>query len=342
MQTHLRPMSLGEILDCTAQMYRTHFLLFAGIAAFYAGSLTVVGLAHIGMTAFFTAMHWNRLLVGLTIVAVFVQWTVVFLTNGLAIAANNRAVAWVHLGQPATIRAAYKSVLPRFRRILWLMTIFIFVVWTPLALCYGGFLAVAYTWFRPMLNGGAAKATPEQALLFGGVSLAFFAFGFAAFVYAALMGLRYSLAIPACVVEDLKARTALRRSIDLSLGSRGRIFVLGVLVFVIQIALVLITQSFFIFLAFKNRLVMPVWAQIAQQIVAFATNSFIAPMYSIGLTLFYYDQRVRKEGFDIEWMMQAAGLDSASELSVIAPPDEPGETTNTPPENDHPESSNDR
>jgi hypothetical protein len=26
------------------------------------------------------------------------------------------------------------------------------------------------------------------------------------------------------------------------------------------------------------------------------------------LTLFYYDQRIRKEGFDIEWMMQAAGL----------------------------------
>ena len=34
----------------------------------------------------------------------------------------------------------------------------------------------------------------------------------------------------------------------------------------------------------------------------------IGPIYSIGLTLFYYDQRIRKEGYDIEWMMQAAGL----------------------------------
>jgi hypothetical protein len=24
--------------------------------------------------------------------------------------------------------------------------------------------------------------------------------------------------------------------------------------------------------------------------------------------LFYYDQRIRKEGFDIEWMMEQAGL----------------------------------
>jgi hypothetical protein len=31
-------------------------------------------------------------------------------------------------------------------------------------------------------------------------------------------------------------------------------------------------------------------------------------MYATGLTLFYYDQRIRKEGYDIEWMMEAAGL----------------------------------
>ena len=45
-----------------------------------------------------------------------------------------------------------------------------------------------------------------------------------------------------------------------------------------------------------------------QQLVAFFTNTFVGPIYATGLTLFYYDQRVRKEGYDIEWMMQAAGL----------------------------------
>jgi hypothetical protein len=28
--------------------------------------------------------------------------------------------------------------------------------------------------------------------------------------------------------------------------------------------------------------------------------------------LFYYDQRIRKEGFDIEWMMQRAGMTDAA------------------------------
>jgi len=40
----------------------------------------------------------------------------------------------------------------------------------------------------------------------------------------------------------------------------------------------------------------------------FFSNALIGPIYAIGLTLFYYDQRIRKEGYDIEWMMQAAGL----------------------------------
>jgi hypothetical protein len=47
-----------------------------------------------------------------------------------------------------------------------------------------------------------------------------------------------------------------------------------------------------------------------QQVGVFLTNTFIGPIYATGLTLFYYDQRVRKEGFDVEWMMKAAGLAS--------------------------------
>jgi predicted membrane metal-binding protein len=41
--------------------------------------------------------------------------------------------------------------------------------------------------------------------------------------------------------------------------------------------------------------------------------ALISPVYPIALTLFYYDQRIRLEGYDIECMMQAAGLDKAAE-----------------------------
>ena len=50
------------------------------------------------------------------------------------------------------------------------------------------------------------------------------------------------------------------------------------------------------------------WMSVLQQFLAFLTNTFVGPIYATGFTLFYYDQRVRKEGFDIERMMQAAGM----------------------------------
>jgi hypothetical protein len=37
-------------------------------------------------------------------------------------------------------------------------------------------------------------------------------------------------------------------------------------------------------------------------------NAVFAPLYPIVLLLLYYDQRVRKEGYDIEQMIEAAGL----------------------------------
>jgi hypothetical protein len=41
---------------------------------------------------------------------------------------------------------------------------------------------------------------------------------------------------------------------------------------------------------------------------AFAVQALTRPVYGIALMLFYYDQRIRQEGFDIEWMMLKAGL----------------------------------
>jgi hypothetical protein len=39
----------------------------------------------------------------------------------------------------------------------------------------------------------------------------------------------------------------------------------------------------------------------------------IKPIYSIGLTLFYYDARVRKEGFDVERMLERSTAEAANE-----------------------------
>jgi hypothetical protein len=313
MEPNLRPLSLGEILDRTAQLYRNNFVLFAGIASVYAGIVLVLNLVQIGLTALLTSLHmakevplflggWSLLIVPLVVICA-----------GAAMAANNRAVAWVNLGQPATIRGAYMSILPRLGRYIWLMAIAAFIVYLPFAVIFAVYLVFvfAYAGSKGLLTHAAAGGDPQAAVVFGCVSGIFLLLCIPAIIYAIVMALRYSLAVPASVVEDLKAWKAIKRSVELSRGSLGRIFVLGLLISIIQLGLVLITQMFFLVAAFKaaqHQATLPLWMQAAEQVIGFFTNSFIGPMYATGLTLFYYDQRIRKEGFDIEWMMQAAGM----------------------------------
>jgi len=324
MQTHLRPMSLGEILDRTAQLYRTNFLLFSGIAAVYAGVLLVINLIQLGLNQLM--IHWKmtQQLPWASLGYVALIFPVILLCAVAAVAANNRAVAWVNLGQPATIRGAYKSIWPRLGRYLWLATIMAFVVYSPFILVFSGYCVFLYGYARPrgFFNPGGQHADPSGLIVIGLVSLLLLGLLVAWVVYAILMGLRYSLAVSACVIEDIPARQAIKRSIELSKESRGRIFVLGLLIFAIQIGLVMITQLVFFvaaFLAVKKHSTLPVWMLALQQLVGFFTNSFIGPMYATGLTLFYYDQRIRKEGFDIEMMMEAAGMNPAQAVDSVLP-----------------------
>ena len=327
METTLRPLTLGEILDRTAELYRSNFLLFAGISSVYGGILLVLSLIQIGAQQAARAMHMNTGLIVVSVIGIVILWLVIFVAGGLAMAANTRAVGWVHLGEPASIGAAYRAILPRTARYLWLMTITYFLAWFPCALVYGGYAAMIFAYIRPkgLLAPHAAPPNPQMMMVFLASTVVFLFLLFGAVVYGILMSLRYSLAVPACTVENLKAREAIRRSIELSKGARARIFMLGLLALIIQLGLTGLTQGFFIVVGIKHQGVLPVWMSVAQQFLAFLTNTFVGPIYATGFTLFYYDQRVRKEGYDIERMMHASGmtepqfaLDSGSVLSEAA------------------------
>jgi hypothetical protein len=43
----------------------------------------------------------------------------------------------------------------------------------------------------------------------------------------------------------------------------------------------------------------------------------VGPLYPIAITLLYYDKRARREGFDVEIMMQAAGLDTGESGTIL-------------------------
>jgi hypothetical protein len=321
METTLRPLTLGEILDRTAQLYRNNFLVFAGIFSIYSGVALVLSLLQIALGVAIKDVPALAKMTWIPWVTGALEWIVLILVVGATIAAINRAVAWVHLGEPATIRSAYQSVMPHFGRYVWLMTITGLIAWLPVALLYGGYFGFVLVYATPkgILTHPNAGSDPHATVIFGLVSAIFFLLLIPAFVYGLIMSLRYALAIPACVVENIKAWAAVKRSVALSKGARGRIFVLFLLVGVIKLGLVGMTQIFFLVVAVKQKGLMSPWLSASSQVIAFFTNTFLGPIGAAGVALFYYDQRVRKEGYDIEWMMQAAGMTAPVAANVESP-----------------------
>ena len=319
MHSNLRPLTLGEILDRTAELYRSNFLLLAGISSVYSGLLLVLSLIQIGAQRAFSGMPVNAYLIAGAVVGILLILLLSLVSGGVAVAANTRAVGWLHLGEPATIRTAYRAILPRAGNFVWLITIIYFLAWFPCFLVYAAYavLLFYYVHTKGLLTPHAAHAMDQtSALILVGASAVFFLLLLVFGVYGIMMSLRYSLAVPASAVENLRPRAAIRRSVQLSKGSRGRIFMLGLLTLIIQLGLTGITQGVFIVLELQHKKALPLWMSVLQQVLAFLTNTLVGPIYATGFTLFYYDQRVRKEGFDIEHLMQAAGMElpPASEI----------------------------
>jgi len=135
--------------------------------------------------------------------------------------------------------------------------------------------------------------------------------GFMLFIIPGIIMLRrYSLSVPAAVLENLKTRPALKRSKQLSEGSGGRILLVYVLILALIWAVAL-GAGWVLGLIFSPETLRHSFAaQIVQQFSSFLVGAAVGPVMTIAFSLLYYDQRVRKEAFDIEHMMktlQSAG-----------------------------------
>jgi glycerophosphoryl diester phosphodiesterase family protein len=129
-----------------------------------------------------------------------------------------------------------------------------------------------------------------------------------------ILGLMWALTIPVAVLEDTGLRDSVNRSAELTKGARGRVFVIYIL-FAIMLWILYMAWMFPVLLIMglavqKHHVVgVPFWTQIAIPVGSFISQCLAEPLMTIGFSLLYYDQRVRKEAFDLQHMM--ATLDDA-------------------------------
>ena len=113
----------------------------------------------------------------------------------------------------------------------------------------------------------------------------------------------YSVAAEAAALESGSAGEALRRSWDLTKGFRWKALALGV----VSIGLILVV---YLGAGVLGGILGAVMGGLDTVLAVFAAcvSLLIYPVISCVFTLFYYDLRVRKEGFDLEMLSRQLGL----------------------------------
>jgi hypothetical protein len=122
-----------------------------------------------------------------------------------------------------------------------------------------------------------------------------------------LLAIIWSLSVPVKVLENKGVLSAMSRSVDLTKGDWGRIFVVGLLVVVLSYGVRILLQAPILIATYMSakagmRTAVLGW-QIASLVAAFVAESLVGAVGTIAFSLVYYDERVRKEAFDLELMM---------------------------------------
>ncbi|MGZ4815869.1 MAG: hypothetical protein ACXVZV_10690 [Terriglobales bacterium] len=303
----LRPMSTGELLDRTFSLYKRHFLLFVGIAVpapaiYLVVQLTTAGITQFGATSGVSSSRFNTTAIVGLVVTVLVAVLGWMLGLALTHAATILAVSAVHLGRPTSVRESYAGLKGRYGRIV---NVFLSVA----VRVFGGsiLLYMAAVMVAALAVGAAATLGTIATVV--GVIVALAAV-IAAIILAISLFVRYSLAIQACVVEDIPAKQSLKRSIFLAKGSRNRILTVYILFAVINFAIVLTLAFGLGALAAATKSVQVITATNA--LSTFMAGVLTGPLATVAMSLVYYDERVRKEAFDLQLMMAALDGPQAS------------------------------
>ncbi len=295
----LRPMTLGEVLDRTFTVYKENFWLFAGIIGI--PYLVVVAFSWVygqfltsatpapspGVTMTPAAMGQ---LLGETLVSGGLLMIVFLLVLAAAQAATVAAVSDLYLGRAAAIGQSYRQVRGRFLTVLLAMI---------LTMVISVFAAAA-----PMLLGGALLAVFARSPL---AILAVLFMFFGTLAVAIGMYCRMALAVPAATLEPVGAGGAISRSFELTKGNALEVFAVLVLMIFLEIVAVVIFQAPFLFAmgSLTKPHALPLWLGILQSLASWVSGVLVAPIGTIAFSLIYYNQRVRKEAFDLEKLMAA-------------------------------------
>ncbi|RLU78920.1 hypothetical protein CTZ27_37685 [Streptomyces griseocarneus] len=303
----LRPLSVGEIVDGAVQVvrrqWRTALGISLGLAVGTQAVTTVLtglwfhdspDLQSISENADATPRELWEALRG-TLAGTGVAWAVGLIGSIVATAMLTMVVSHSILGRTTTIGEAWRAARPQMPRMFGLLLLL------PLLLCavFGIGLSL----------GLVVAATGAEAAGTGLMALG----ALAASVVGTWLWIRFSLAVPALMLEKQGVIASMRRSVKLVQGAWWRVFGVQLLGVLLTVMLTMVVQgplsivtSFASGSAMENPMS---WPSLVVAGIGGAISATLAFPVTAGMTaLLYTDQRIRRESLDLE-LARAANVD---------------------------------
>jgi hypothetical protein len=264
----LRPMTLGEVLDRTFTLYREHFPLFAGITA----------LPYLATLAF--------------------KFVFLLIEKGKVLEARSNF-------DPSIIGAVLLGALGN----LLLLCLVIGVAQSATVaavsdLYLGRSSGVADAYGQAKGNIGTVLGVMVLAYLATIVGAIFF------IIPGVYLACRLAVSVPTAIVEKQAVVASMERSMQLTKDFAGQMFLLLLLVGFIGWAFAMLLQAPVMVFAFTSMMAkhqVPLWVSIYSYLAEYVSQVIVGPVGTISASLMYYNLRVRKEGFDIQHLMNSLG-----------------------------------
>ena len=322
-QLNLAPLGAGDLIDRAVRLYRRHFMTLIRISA-PPVIISAIGsvLWAISMREFTTTSSGTSLALYFLLAAV----GLLLLAGGLLLnvivmgGATRNLVMHLLWNEPVSVRTTYRSVRARFWGLLGASILVSVFVGLASTLCL--FVWFAMVMMFAALSGFIALAVPLWVSAIVGIVSTIAAIIGAGWLFFLIVG-RFVYVPQVMLVEGKGVFAAVSRSAALASGNVRRLAAMTLFTTFATYSALMILLIPLGWYGYLNGIDpspwsatnWPAWYAIGYNVLAQSSSILLTPIWMLGLSLLYVDERVRHEGYDIE-LMAARQLGEMPQLSA--------------------------
>ena len=323
-QLALAPLGAGDLIDRALRLYRRHLFVLIRTAAppviiVAAGwMLLSISIRQIVIVSDRSELLWNIFLLLASFGIMTTGYLFILVVMG---GATRTLVAHLLRNDPVTARATYAAIKARF----WgLMLASILVSMFITFILYASFFAGEIVMIVFVVVAAAiSMIAPVWFIVILYIIGALCALGLMLWFFFLVVG-RVAYVPQVMLVEGKGVFDAIGRSFTLARGNVRRLMAMTLFTtFATTSALVLLIVLIYIIGMFcgfdaTNSAEWPAWYTTSYSIIGPLASILLTPVWMLGLSLLYVDERVRHEGYDIE-LMAARQLPEMPDMTVSSP-----------------------